>query len=344
MKIALHGVSKGRRGSALPETTVEFESGEARFIRAETEQRPTVLGLIASGRMRPDTGHVTIDGARDAKQIRRRIALVDALEVSDPPANVSLAGIVGEELMFAGRGATPLHARRWLDELGFDELAGLSMGDVPATARVRILSELAVLRPDVDGFVLVRPDRHGGSPDGWWRITTEFAERGYAVLVIVGGSAALALERMPEYRGPRIAVSGVPDIVVPAGGTDVLGDDQPTGGLDTGNIDADESAADGSDEEDSSADDPDTDDSDADDASAKESDPDGSDTDDHDADGSALGDHAADDPGPEDNADTRSDDSQDTRSGDPDPGDSAPPERTPDELTTPIPPEEGEAR
>jgi len=46
--------------------------------------------------------------------------------------------------------------------------------------------------------VLVSPDRHGGSPDGWWRIAGEFAERGYAMLVIVGGSAAVALERMQE--------------------------------------------------------------------------------------------------------------------------------------------------
>ncbi len=198
MRIALHGVSKGRRGQALPETTVEFQTGTARFITAETEQRPTVLGLIASGRMREDTGHVTIDGTRNAKELRRRVALVDALDVSDPPPDVTLVGVVGEELMFAGRGATPLHARRWLAGLGFDELANVPIGDIAATARVRILCELAVLREGVDGFVLVRPDRHGGPPDGWWRIATEFAERGYAVLVIVGGSAALAIERMPE--------------------------------------------------------------------------------------------------------------------------------------------------
>lgn len=198
MRIAVHEVSKGKNGQALPTTSLEFHTGAVRFALAETEQRPTVLGLIASGRMRPDTGNVTIDGAKDNRMLRRTVALVDAPDVSDPHADITLAGVVGEELMFAGLGATPLHARRWLTQLGFAELAGVPIGSVDPAARVRILCELAVLREGTRAIVLVAPDRHGGSPDGWWRIASEFADRGYAMLVIVGGSAAVALERMQE--------------------------------------------------------------------------------------------------------------------------------------------------
>ena len=166
MRIALHEVSKGRAGQALPSMSLEFHSGAVRYALAETEQRPTVLGLIASGRMRPDTGRVTIDAAASPKELRRRIALVDAPDVSDPHPDITVAGVVGEELMFAGRGATPLHARRWLGRVGYQELASVPIG---------------------------------ASPDGWWRIAAEFADRGYAMLVIVGGSAAVALERMHEF-------------------------------------------------------------------------------------------------------------------------------------------------
>lgn len=195
MRVALHDVSKGR---ALPTTSLEFHTGAVRYAIAETEQRPTVLGLIASGRMKPATGRVTIDAAADNRMLRRTIALVDAPDVSDPHADITLAGVVGEELMFAGRGATPLHARRWLNDLGFGELASVPIGNIDPAARVRIMCELAILREGTEGIVLVSPDRHGGSPDGWWRIAREFAERGYAMLVIVGGSAAVALERMQE--------------------------------------------------------------------------------------------------------------------------------------------------
>ena len=199
MRITLHEVSKGRGGQALPTTSLEFHTGAVRFALAETEQRPTVLGLIASGRMRPETGRVTIDGATDNRMLRRTVALVDAPEVSDPHPDIALAGVVGEELMFAGLGATPLHARRWLNQLGYGELASVPIGNVDPAARVRILCELAVLRDGTQAIVLVAPDRHGGSPDGWWRIAMEFADRGYAMLVIVGGSAAVALERMQEF-------------------------------------------------------------------------------------------------------------------------------------------------
>ena len=198
MRVTLHEVSKGRDGQALPTTSLEFHTGAVRFALAETEQRPSVLGLIASGRMRPDTGRVTIDGSTDNRALRRTVALVDAPDVSDPHPYIALAGVVGEELMFAGKGATPLHARRWLTQLGFGELAGVPIGNVDPAVRVRILCELAILRDGTEGIVLVSPDRHGGSPDGWWRIASEFADRGYAMLVIVGGSAAVALERMHE--------------------------------------------------------------------------------------------------------------------------------------------------
>jgi len=198
MRIAVHDISKGKKGRALPTTSLEIETGHARFVLAETELRPTVLGLIATGRMRPDTGEVTIDGTRNDRDLRRRMALVDAPEVSDPHPGVTLAAVVGEELMFAGLPATPLHARRWLEQIGFAELAAQPIGTIKPSVRVRVMAELAVLRDDVEGFVLVSPDRHGGRPEGWWRIATEFAERGFAVLVIVGGSAAAVIERLPE--------------------------------------------------------------------------------------------------------------------------------------------------
>lgn len=190
MKVELRAAAKGR---ALPETSLSFESGRAVLACAETEQRPTVLGLLSSGRMRPASGTVEIDGRTDAASLRRRVALVDAPDVSDPDPNVLVAGVVAEELMFAGRRSDPLAARRWLDALGLGDLALTPISTVEPAVRVRILCELAALRPGVDGIVLVSPDRHGGEPSVWWRIAEEFAGRGLAVLVIAGRASQTAL-------------------------------------------------------------------------------------------------------------------------------------------------------
>ncbi|WP_374976318.1 hypothetical protein ACEYYH_00235 [Microbacterium trichothecenolyticum] len=186
MRVVLDAVGKGRREHALPVTSAAFESGRATLVAAETEQRPTVLGLIASGRMRPDTGRVEVDGRADASALRRRIALVDAPEVSEPEPDVTLAGVAAEELMFAGRRSDPVAVRRWLDEQGLGDEASVPVSNVDPAGRVRALCELAVLRTGVEGIVLVSPDRHGGEPAAWWAVAEEVAGRGYAVLVIAG--------------------------------------------------------------------------------------------------------------------------------------------------------------
>ncbi|HEY5222014.1 MAG TPA: hypothetical protein VIJ18_03035 [Microbacteriaceae bacterium] len=193
MKIELAAVTKGQRDTVLPATSVTFSSGTATLARAETEQRPTVLGLIASGRMYPDSGTVTIDGKADYSRMRTRIALIDAPDVCEPASNVTVAGVTAEELMFAGRRSHPLAVMRMLRELGLADYARHAIGTMLPTERVRLLCELALLRSGVDGLVIVSPDRHGGDPLQWWAIARELAARGLAVLVVAGDASATAI-------------------------------------------------------------------------------------------------------------------------------------------------------
>ncbi|CAO1649032.1 ABC transporter ATP-binding protein [Salinibacterium sp. NYA9b] len=193
MRVELSGVTKGHDAEDLPATSTTFDSGTVTLAVAETEQRPTVLGLIASGRMRPDSGTVTIDGRADARALRRGVALVDAPGVSDPDAGVPLVGVVAEELMFAGRRADPLSARRWLDAAGFRSLASTAIADIEPITRLRVLCELAVLRPHVEALVVTAPDRHGGQPLDWWTLFGEFADRGLAVLAVAGRASEWAI-------------------------------------------------------------------------------------------------------------------------------------------------------
>jgi len=193
MLVELDGVTQGRNAEDLPATSTSFITGKVTLAVAETEQRPTVLGLIASGRMRPATGTVTIDGRADARALRRRIALIDAPGVSDPDAGVPLAGVVAEELMFAGRRSDPLAARRWLDAAGLRSLASTAIADIEPITRLRVLCELALLRRYVDGLVVVAPDRHGGQPLEWWALFEEFAHRGLAVVAVAGRASEWAI-------------------------------------------------------------------------------------------------------------------------------------------------------
>ena len=193
MRVELSAVTKGKRGSALPQTTLAYETGTAVLARAETAQRPSVLGLIASGRMRPDTGTVRIDGDVDAAALRDRVALVDAPVVNDPATDVTVTGVVMEELMFAGLPGSRRDAALTLRQLDLADHSRTSMADLDPAARIRLLTELAILRDDVEGLVIVAPDRHGGDPLDWWRIARDVATRGFAVLVIAGDASAAAI-------------------------------------------------------------------------------------------------------------------------------------------------------
>ncbi|GAA1959325.1 hypothetical protein [Agromyces allii] len=193
MRIDLQAVAKGRRAHVLPTTTVSYESGRVTLARAETEQRPSVLGLIAAGRMRPESGSVLIDGRTDAAAIRRRIALVDAPSVSDPAPDITVAGVTAEELMFAGIPSHPIAVANWLNDLGLSDVARIPISNVDPRDRLHLLTELAILRDGIEGLVLVSPDRHGGDPVEWWDLARSLADRGFAVLVIAGDASAAAL-------------------------------------------------------------------------------------------------------------------------------------------------------
>lgn len=190
MRIVATKVSKGAGGSALPETTLEMHTGRVELAAIETEQRPTVLSLIVSGRMKPTTGSVSIDGVASRRDLRRRVAIVDAPDVSEPHADVRFAEVVAEELMFAGRMPAPWAVRDWLDEHGMREQERVPMGQLDPATRIRALSELALLRAGIDGLILVSPDRHGGDPLEWWHIASEIAARDVAVLAISGFASA----------------------------------------------------------------------------------------------------------------------------------------------------------
>lgn len=195
MRIELQSVSKGK-GIAQPATSCTFESGVVTRAVCETEQRPTVLGLIASGRMRPDTGRVLLDGDDRARlEIRRRTALVDTPGISEPEPNVSLGGAIAEELLYIGIPGTPVQVRRWAEQLGVAEHLALPVADLAPAVRVRVLAELAALRDGIEAIVLVSPDRHGGQPAEWWAIAERLAARGFAVLVIAGSAADAALAK-----------------------------------------------------------------------------------------------------------------------------------------------------
>jgi hypothetical protein len=198
MDVRIERVAMGR---ALPPTDAAFASGEAALLVVETEQRPTVLGLVAAGRMVPSAGRVLLDGVEDRRGLRSRVALVDAPRASDPDPAVTLGGAIAEELLFAGVPGGRRSVRGWAAQLGVLGELDLPIADVAPATRTRVLAELAILRDDVEAVVLASPDRHGGDPHDWWALARSLADRGFAVLVLASPASAQVLGDRPGSSG-----------------------------------------------------------------------------------------------------------------------------------------------
>ena len=206
MRLELHDVAIGDGpGAALPRLSAVADRWVPGFVAVETENAPTLASLVAGGRMRPETGRVTIDGRADDAAIRASFALVDTPTVAEPFAALTVVQVAREELALAGLRADKASARLLLEEIGLDEHERTRLSALPTELRVRLLCELAVLRPEVRGLVLTTPERHGGDVAAWLSVVHDLVGRDYTVLTITGFAALATIESLPT---PEFAAAG----------------------------------------------------------------------------------------------------------------------------------------
>jgi ABC-2 type transport system ATP-binding protein len=199
IRVTLDGAAVGAGSTAvLPPVSARFAPGAPTLLETEGGNRPTVLSLVASGRMKLDAGSVTAvhldaDGQeRPLKpaELRRAVALIDTPLVADHSDDVSVASVVKEELALARSHRRADRPAAYSDRNSF--------GTLSATDRVSLLIDLALRRPDVEALVITSPERHGGDPARWWRLVRETAARGIAVLVVTDHATVAHLRALPH--------------------------------------------------------------------------------------------------------------------------------------------------
>ncbi|TPW77633.1 hypothetical protein [Schumannella soli] len=184
--------------AAVPEMDVVAETSVAHpaapiALAVETAERPQLLSLLLGGRLKPTAGEVLVDGSSDTAELRRRVALVDTPGTSEPSPGVALRTVVAEELAFAGTPSSRRATDAVLTQHGLADHARTPLRAVPAAPRIRLLSELALLRDGVEALVITSPERHGGDPRGWFGEVRQIAERGVLTIVVTDEATAALL-------------------------------------------------------------------------------------------------------------------------------------------------------
>jgi hypothetical protein len=197
MKLELDQIGIGEGPSALlPTTSATATTRVPGIVAVETEGAPTLASLIAGGRMTPDTGSILLDGVADPARIRRAFALVDTPGVAEPFPDLAVMTIVQEDLVLAEQPGNRANARLFLEAVGLSEHERTPLRALPAEARLRLLAELAILRPGVEGLIVTSPERHGGEIARWFGVVEDLSARGFTMLVVTGVAASLHLEHL----------------------------------------------------------------------------------------------------------------------------------------------------
>src|SRR3954470_51098 len=145
MQLEATGVSVfGPHAPMLTGTSVSVDEKQVVLLTGYPGAGHVAAALALSGRLKPDTGEVTLQGSSDPAVLRRRVAVVDAPGITEPDDALPVQTVVGEELAMAGHKAGRKAVLAWLDEHGAAEHADKRFEHLPVAARTRLLAELTV--------------------------------------------------------------------------------------------------------------------------------------------------------------------------------------------------------
>ncbi len=190
---------EGHHGTLLPATSLSVGEGELALVHGEPGVGITAFALALAGRLKPSTGTVHAEGT-DAK-LSELVAVIDAPGVSEPDEALQLRVVVGEELALAHRPAGKQDVADWLAGHDAAAFATTRFENIEPELRTRLLTELAALREGVRILVLDTPDRHTSLVACWTELAREFAERGFAVIVLAATTPEQALPFPPARIG-----------------------------------------------------------------------------------------------------------------------------------------------
>lgn len=174
----------GAHGPLLQSTSLRVDNGHAHLVPGIHGPGLTSLALALSGRLRPSAGRVLLDGRDDPKALRRKVAVVDAPEVTAPEDAVPVRDVVAEGLSIADRRSGRRAVREWLEGRDAEQFGGERTENLPPQVRTRLLVDLAVESRHVSALVLDSPDRHGGDPHAWFALAQRAVDRGIAVVAL----------------------------------------------------------------------------------------------------------------------------------------------------------------
>lgn len=166
----------GRRHTLLPATTLEARRGELLLVQADGQERRTALALALTGRMKPDTGSVTLGHGDSLAALRRRSTIVDAPDVNAPEHHLTVRSLASEDLaLVPSKFRDRTRPTEWLVRNGFSDILKKWIEEVEPGRLLHLQLALALADKGVELVVVDSPDRHTSDDKTWLPLLTRLA-------------------------------------------------------------------------------------------------------------------------------------------------------------------------
>ncbi|RRR96142.1 ATP-binding cassette domain-containing protein [Glycomyces terrestris] len=134
---ARHLTATGRQGTIFADVTLTARPGQVVAVTGDGGDGRTSLLLALTGRFRPDSGTLRVDGRTRPGHIRRRFTIAQA----GPPIRFAeyhtVAACIKETTAVSGGAATAANIHAWLDRLAVGVDTGDTYGFLPRIDQIR---------------------------------------------------------------------------------------------------------------------------------------------------------------------------------------------------------------
>ncbi|MDR1033258.1 MAG: hypothetical protein LBL41_00565 [Bifidobacteriaceae bacterium] len=181
-----------------------FETGKLSIIATDDSQKAVTFCMLASGRLRKYRGTVSIrqdDGKVQESivglyGIRKVTAVPYVPKIGEPDEYLKLWCVLKEEFLFANKN---LPKNKILDYIQvktgeqFPDPEAVRMKDISNVERVKMFTEIAIMRPNVRFVFVTLPEKYGGFPASWFKEIKKLQTKDIAIILLTSKVTAAAL-------------------------------------------------------------------------------------------------------------------------------------------------------
>ncbi|GAB78747.1 hypothetical protein SAMN05421595_2400 [Austwickia chelonae] len=183
----------------LMPTSMIAEAGQITVVEGEIGPGSTTFALALAGRVKLSRGEVAWNRDTDPALRRRKVAVVNLPDVTEPDGGLHVRTVIGHELALAGQPSRRRDIARFLTERGAADLVKSRWEQAPHGSRTGWLAELAFMEDGVEAIVVTHPDRWGGDVEEWAVPLGELIAEDRVIVIVCTPSTARILGLEDTY-------------------------------------------------------------------------------------------------------------------------------------------------